>query len=44
MGEKAVDRLAMMQFHQTYAYEDFVQGYRPTGSGFALRNGIFSIL
>jgi hypothetical protein len=41
MGEKAVDRLGMIQFHQTFAYEDFVQGYRPTGSGFALRDGIF---
>ncbi len=41
MGERAVHRLGMIQFHQTYAYEDFVQGYRPTGSGFGLRDGIF---
>lgn len=41
MGEKAVTRLGMVQFHQSYSYEDFIQGYRPSGTGFQLRNGIF---
>ena len=41
MGERAKDRLGMVQFHQAYAYEDFVQGYRPSGTGFRLKNGIF---
>ncbi len=35
-------RIAMIQFHQSYTYEDFVQGFRPVlGGGFALRDGPF---
>lgn len=42
IGEKDSSRVEMIQFHQTYAYEDFIQGYRPTESGgFARRNGVF---
>ncbi len=42
MGKKDHARLDMIQFHQSYAYEDFIQGYRPNEDGkFELANGIF---
>ena len=42
VGEKDPARVQTVQFHQSYAYEDFVQGYRPTeAGGFTLRNGVF---
>jgi 5-methylcytosine-specific restriction protein B len=31
----------MIQFHASYSYEDFVQGYRPDGQGFTLKKGVF---
>ncbi len=44
MGEKDGNRVTMIQFHQSYAYEDFIQGYRPSGgegASFEKRNGVF---
>lgn len=41
MGEKDTSRVMMVQFHQSYSYEDFIMGYRPTEKGFSLSKGPF---
>lgn len=42
MSEKDPSKTEFVQFHQSYSYEDFVQGWRPNSTGgFNLKNGSF---
>ncbi|MBR4749387.1 MAG: DUF3578 domain-containing protein [Abditibacteriota bacterium] len=42
-GTKDDSRVKMIQFHQSYSYEDFIMGFRPKASseGFELTKGVF---
>jgi 5-methylcytosine-specific restriction protein B len=42
IGSDDPQRVQLIQFHQSYSYEDFVQGFRPTAKGhFELMPGLF---
>lgn len=41
MGVKDPNRVMMVQFHQSYSYEDFIMGFRPSENGFKLKHGVF---
>lgn len=42
MGAMDPSRMQVVQFHQSYSYEDFMMGYRPTeAGGFTLAEGPF---
>lgn len=44
MGRKIRERVETVQFHPSYSYEDFIQGYRPADDaemGFKVEDGLF---
>ncbi|AWK51607.1 hypothetical protein DIC82_11480 [Clostridium beijerinckii] len=42
LGKIDKDKVQMIQFHQSYSYEDFIMGYRPNKSGgFDIVEGVF---
>lgn len=41
MGVKDAEHVMMVQFHQSYSYEDFIEGFRPNAQGFDLEKGAF---
>ncbi len=41
MGKKDNSHIESIQFHQSYCYEDFIMGYKPTDDGFELKTGVF---
>jgi MoxR-like ATPase len=42
IGRRDEARVRMIQFHPSYAYEDFIQGYRPSEEGgFERKDGVF---
>ncbi|WP_221563173.1 AAA family ATPase [Alkalihalobacillus sp. TS-13] len=42
MREKDPSKVEMIQFHQSYTYEDFIRGYKPNDTGsFSLKDGVF---
>jgi 5-methylcytosine-specific restriction enzyme B len=41
MGNTDDTRIRVIQFHQSYSYEDFIQGIRPTEKNFKVKNGVF---
>lgn len=41
VGFEDSSHIKLVQFHQNYSYEDFIGGFKPSGSGFEYHTGVF---
>ena len=41
IGYKDDTKIKFIQFHQSYSYEDFIEGWRPSEDGFKIEEGVF---
>ena len=42
VGQKTSDQVCIIQFHQSYGYEEFIRGWRPKADGsFEIKDGVF---
>jgi 5-methylcytosine-specific restriction protein B len=41
LESKDDDKIKIVQFHQSYTYEDFIMGYKPGDAGFKMQTGVF---
>lgn len=41
LGVQDTEKVIMVQFHQSYSYEDFIMGFRPNSNHFELKTGVF---
>lgn len=41
IGRELRGNVEGVQFHQSYSYDDFMQGYRPASGAFELKDGVF---
>lgn len=41
IGSKDTNKVKLIQFHQSYSYEDFIEGFRPIENAFELKKGLF---